>query len=36
MAPLFVRLALLTSIYVVADPTKDVRIHTCHFDGEKE
>ena len=28
MAPLFVRLELLTSIYVVGDPTTDARIHT--------
>ena len=36
MVPLFVRLALLTSKYVVADPTTDARIHTCCFDGENE
>jgi|GEM_PF-1550552 hypothetical protein len=36
MAPLFVKLALLTSNYVGAGPTTDARIHTCRFDGESE
>ena len=34
MVPLFVRLELLTSNYVVADPTTDARIRTCRFDDE--
>jgi hypothetical protein len=29
-------LALLTSNYVVADPTTDGKIHTCRFDGGNE
>jgi hypothetical protein len=34
MVPLFVRLELLTSNYVVGDPTTDARIRTCRFDDE--
>ena len=34
MVPLFVRLELLTSNYVVADPTTDARIRTYRFDDE--
>ena len=36
MAPLFVRLALLIDTFLGADPTTDVRIHTCRFDGGNE
>ena len=36
MVPLFVRLELLTSNYVVGDPTTDARIRTYHFDDESE
>jgi len=33
MASLFVRLALLIDTFSAADPTTDVRTHTCRFDG---
>jgi len=36
MVPLFVKLALLTSNYVGAGPTTDVKTHTYRFDGERE
>ena len=36
MAPLFVRLELLTSNYAAAGQTIGVKIRTCHFDGESE
>ena len=30
------RLEILTRNYVVADPTTDAKIRTCHFDDENE